>query len=116
MAHTSTPGPRLWRALNVLQRVAGFSATVTGVIFGTWAVWSLLNPVAALPADPSADPRLGRFVVLAFAGVLLALGAVLLRARPYRPDLGDSLSSGHDLRATRPSDPLRRWWTGDPVE
>ena len=27
-----------------------------------------------------------------------------------------SLAAGHDLRATRSTDPLRRWWTGDPVE
>jgi hypothetical protein len=116
MAHTSTPGPGLWRALNVLQRIAGFGATATGVIFGGWAVWFLVNPGAPLPADLPADPRLARLAVLAFAAVLLALGAVLLRARPYRPDLGDSLAAGHDLRATRSTDPLRRWWTGDPVE
>jgi hypothetical protein len=116
MALTSPPGPRLWRSLNILQRLAGFGATATGALFGWWAVWYLLHPAAPLPADVPRDPRPGRFAVLAFAVVLLALGAVLLRARPYRPDLGDSLASGHDLRAPRPADPRRRWWTGDPIE
>jgi hypothetical protein len=115
MTYISTPGPRLWRGLNILQRIAGFGATIAGLTFGSWAIWHLLNPTVPLPPDLPQDPRLARFGVLAFAAVLLALGAVLLRARPYRPDLGDPLSSGHDLRATRPSDPRRRGWTGDPV-
>jgi hypothetical protein len=116
MAHSSTPGPWLWRALNVLQRVAGFGATATGVIFGAWAIWHILSPGAPAPPDVPQDPSLARAAVLAFAAVLLALGAVLLRARPYRPDLGDPLASGHELRATRPTDPPRRWWTGDPID
>lgn len=114
MAHSSTPGPRLWRALNILQRIAGFGAVAAGLIFGTWAVWQMLSP-GPVAADFSQDPRLARAAVLAFGAVLLALGAVLLRARPYRPDLGDPLASGHDLRATRSTDPRRRWWTGDPI-
>jgi hypothetical protein len=116
MALTSAPGPRLWRALNILQRTAGFSATATGLLFGGWAIWYLVNPGEPPPSDGPHDQRLGRFAVLALGVVLLALGAVLLRARPYRPDLGDSLASGHDLRATRPGDAHRRWWTGDPIE
>jgi hypothetical protein len=84
------------------------------VLFGSWAIWHLFNPGEPVPPDLPQDPRLARAGVLAFAAVLLAVGAVLLRARPYRPDLGDPLVSGHDLRATRPGDPQRRWWTGDP--
>jgi len=114
MAHSSTPGPRLWRALNILQRIAGFGAVAAGVIFATWAIWQILSP-GAVPLDLSQDPRLAQAAVLAFGAVLLALGAVLLRARPYRPDLGDPLASGHDLRATRPTDSRRGWWTGDPI-
>ena len=114
MAHSSPPGPRLWRALNILQRIAGFGAVAAGVIFATWAIWQILSP-GAVPLDLSQDPRLAQAAVLAFGAVLLALGAVLLRARPYRPDLGDPLASGHDLRATRPTDSRRGWWTGDPI-
>ena len=113
MVHTSTPGPRLWRALNVLQRIAGFGAMAAGIIFGTWAVLNIVSPGQPVPSDLAQDPRLQLVTVLAFAVVLLALGAVLLRARPYRPDLGDSLGAGHDLRAARRSDSPRRWWTGD---
>ena len=114
MAHSSTPGPRLWRALNILQRIAGFGAMAAGLIFGTWAIWQIVSQGAVAP-DSSQDPRLARAAVLAFGAVLLALGAVLLRARPYRPDLGDPLASGHDLRATRSTDSPRDWWTGDPI-
>ena len=116
MAHTSTPGPKLWRTLNILQRIAGFSAMAAGILFGAWAIWHLANPGQPVPADLPQDPRLARGAVLAFAAVLLALGAVLLRARPYRPDLGDSLASGHDLRLSRPADSPRRWWTGDSID
>lgn len=116
MALTSTPGPRLWRGLNVLQRLAGFGTLAAGVTFGVWAIWFLRNPAMLAPAVVGEDSRLATFAVLAFAVVLLALGAVLLRARPYRPDLGDSLASGHDLRPTKPTDSHRRWWTGDPID
>jgi hypothetical protein len=100
----------------VLQRVAGFGALGAGVIFGTWAIRFLMNPATMGPEVVARDSRLGSFAVLAFGVVLLALGAVLLRARSYRPDLGDSLAAGHDLRATSPTDSHRRWWTGDPIE
>jgi hypothetical protein len=116
MALRSTPGPSLWRGLNVLQRIAGFGAIGAGVIVGTWAIGFLMNPATMGPEVVPRDSRLGSVAVLAFGAVLLALGAVLLRARSYRPDLGDSLAAGHDLRATRPTDSHRRWWTGDPVE
>ena len=113
----STPGPRVWRTLNVLQRIAGVGAAGTGIIFGGWAIWYLAHPTVPLEirSFPS-DPRLARAAVLAFAGVLLALAGVLLRARPYRPDLGDSLASGHELRASKSTDSQRSWWTGDPIE
>jgi hypothetical protein len=113
----STPNPVVWRALNVLQRVAGISAAASGTIFTCWAVWFLLYP-SMMPDVPqlSPDRRLSQFAVLAFAGVLLSLAAVLLRARPYRPDLGDSLAAGQDLRSSRPAEPQRHWWTGDPLD
>ena len=116
MPPRSTPGPALWRALNILQRIAGFSAIATGVIFAAWSIWHILNSGTPVNLGVPEDPRLARAVALAFAAVLLALGAVLLRARPYRPDLGDSLASGHDLRASRSTDPPRRWWTGDSID
>ena len=113
----SSPGPQLWRALNVLQRVAGFGAASTGAIFAGWAIWYLVHPPEPVQIpELSTDPRLARGAVLAFAIVLLALAAVLLRARPFRPDLGDPLSSGHELRPSRPAESPRRWWTGDPIE
>lgn len=116
MAHWSTPGPALWRALNILQRIAGFGAMATGVIFAAWSIWHILDPGTPVAPPDLPEPRLASTAVLAFAAVLLALGAVLLRARPYRPDLGDSLASGHDLRAPRSTDPPRRWWTGDSID
>ena len=88
----------------------------TGVIFAAWSFWPILNPGTPVAPDLPQDPRLGGATVLAFGAVLLALGAVLLRARPYRPDLGDSLASGHDLRAPGPTNPPRRWWTGDSID
>jgi hypothetical protein len=113
----SPPGRQLWRALNVLQRIAGFGAAGTGAIFAGWTIWYLMNPSEPLEIPQfSSDPRLSRAAGFAFSTVLLALAAVLLRARPYRPDLGDPLTSGHDLRPPRPTEAPRRWWTGDPID
>ena len=113
----SPPGPQLWRALNVLQRVAGLGAAGTGALYAGWAIWYLLHPSVSLQIpDFPTDLRLARYADLAFAAVLLGLAAVLLRARPFRPDLGDSLASGYVLRASRPTEPQRRWWTGDPID
>ena len=98
-----------WRMFNVLVRVLGLAAMAGGAVFTLLGITRLLQP-GALRVE--GEPAL----VLLLVGLLvLAIGAAILRAPPFRPDLGDvswrfDPFGSKERRAARPK---RSWWTGD---
>lgn len=99
-----------WRAFTRFIRILGLVALFVGGVF----VWGSLTiawngTYQTLRADaPSRADAIGLFV----AGVVaIAIGVLLVRVRPYRPDLGDAAfgrPSAYQLGQQR------QWWTGDP--
>ena len=98
-----------WRMFNVLVRVLGLAALLSGAVFTVLGIMRLLQP-AALQTE--GDPAL----VLLLVGLLvLAVGAAILRAPPFRPDMGD-VSWRFDpfgSKERRSGGLKRSWWTGD---
>ena len=87
------------RTFNVLARIFGLIALFGGVAYVAKGVYWLF-----VPAPKGWGFFVGPSVDAAVIGAFLALmGTLVLRVRPYRPDLGPS--SG-------PCD----WWTGDRIE
>jgi hypothetical protein len=105
-----------WRIFNIFMRLCGLTTALAGALFLAWDASLILAPGWLQPFNPGiANPHLkGPLLV---AGVwFLILGLGILRARTYRPDLGDASYSidpyGAKLRRVFP--PTRSWWTGDP--
>lgn len=87
-----------WRAVSVLMRVVGIWWLLGGIGFITAAIRELVSP-SGVAGNFLVSPVVDAAVVGAF--VILA-AVVLLRVRPYRPDLARV--------AGRTS-----WWTGEPM-
>jgi hypothetical protein len=105
-----------WRAFNAIMRGCGLLAALLGASMLVWvAVLTLHPPFLSRFRGVITDQHLAS--PLLFAGVwFLLLGICILRARTYRPDLGDAGSLvdpvGVKLQQTLP--PSRTWLTGDP--
>src|SRR5664280_2532155 len=83
-----------WLIVNGCVRVFGVGAIVAGVVFTAWSSWLLLHRDATIGVNgvPSNDPW-DKATILIAGLVVLVLGILVLKARRYRPDLGDSASS-----------------------
>ena len=100
------------RLFNITARLLALAMTfVGGGSFIQGAIW-MLSPSSTLSVNgvqtTDVAPKLA-FVVLGL--VVMALGILLLRASPYRPDLGD-----RTIAFPRRKEPpgQRSWWTGEP--
>ena len=106
---------RHWRVFNVIRRLTGLLATFNGAVLAIWGASLLLRPERTIDVQgvPSAAiwPKLVTLVVGIVAGVL---GVLLVRARTYRPDLGDTSWFVEPQVARRQLRSGRNWWTGDP--
>jgi hypothetical protein len=80
-----------WRVFNVLARIAGGGFLFGGVVFILWGSSLIRDKNATIDVNgvPTRDPW-EKVSVLAVGIVTSLLGALLLKARRYRPDLGDS--------------------------
>lgn len=105
-----------WRVFNVFMRICGITAAFAGALLLAWDASLILVPtILRRFTVGGANPNLQ--APLLVAGVwFLILGLGILRARTYRPDLGDASYSidpyGAKLRRAFP--PKRSWWTGEP--
>jgi hypothetical protein len=90
-----TDGPAYWRVFNALARVVATLFTIAGVLF-------LLTGLAFSSGSD-------RVIELWVSGFLIVVGILMLRVKPFRPDL-DGLESAF----REPSTKERSWWTGDP--
>lgn len=80
-------------------------ATFGGIVFLEWGIYFTINPNASKGfVTGGLDPAITSLCVGALAELI---GLAVLNARPYRPDLGDS------IRAYKAEIP-RNWWTGEP--
>jgi hypothetical protein len=98
-----------WRMFNVLVRVLGLTALVSGTVFTVLGISRIVQSGAIrIEGEPG--------LILLLVGLLsLAIGAAILRAPPFRPDLGD-VSWRFDpfgSKEKRLARPKRSWWTGD---
>jgi hypothetical protein len=102
-------GAGYWRVFNVLVRALGLVAAVSGVIFTVLGVTRILQQ-GLLTAEGS--PPL---IILLVGLILCWLGASILQAPAYRPDLGDTAWRFEPFggKAKRPRSSGRSWWTGD---
>jgi hypothetical protein len=117
------PDAAHWRRFNILIRLSGLMAVVFSLACLAGAVRFTVHPEQATNIEPPGQ-SVSENVVLGLAVALLA--ALVLTARPYRPDLGDRAFSDHSLRWLlglpsgweRPKprhveSARRNWWTGD---
>jgi hypothetical protein len=98
------------------MRVCGVLAALCGAGFLGWAAVLTLHP--SLPSrfhSVVADPNLAPSLFMGGAWFLI-LGISILRARTYRPDLGDAayLVDPIGAKLQREFPPSRTWWSGDP--
>jgi hypothetical protein len=110
------PGDSLWLAgkprtgvFNILVRVLGLVSFFAGTVY---IVWGTLRMLQMDFIQPEAASSLAILPV----GLLVAiLGASIIRAPTYRPDLGDvALRFDPFGTKTLQSSPSKRsWWTGD---
>lgn len=104
-----------------MVRCFGIMAAIAGTGFISWGIYHFYHPAEARKwaeyrgtAEQSFSHQtlnpdlLGGVVTVEIAiGIFaLALAVAVLRVRPYRPDLGDKVSS-YAVGA-------RSWWTGEP--
>ena len=98
-----------WRTFNRFVRVCGLLALLVGgaLLWGSIAIW-WDGKFQTVRADaPSRSDDLALFV----GGIVaIAIGVLLVRARPYRADLGDAAFGRPPAYGT--NEP-RMWWTGD---
>ena len=80
-----------WQIVNIGARVVGCGFIFGGIIFSVWGVSLLLDGKATIGIDgvPSNDPWT-KAIVLIVGLVFFVLGILLVSARRFRPDLGDS--------------------------
>ena len=98
-----------WRAFNILSRCFGVMAFIVAVAFLAFALYVAVRPAAAAGIETAGlSPSVLYLVV---GGLVGTVAVVILRAPPYRPDLGDRTWS-LSRRASGP-DGARDWWTGD---
>ena len=102
-----------WRSYNIMRRVVGLGFALWGFGFASWGLWLALHPNVPFPVDgvptTAVGPKLGMTLV---ATALTGLGIWLIRARPYRPDLGDVPYLFDPFLAKTQLRANRRWWTG----
>jgi hypothetical protein len=102
-------GAGYWRVFNVLVRVLGLVAVVSGAVFTVLGLMRILQ-LGFLRSEGSPP------LVILLVGLLVgALGLAILRGPPYRPDLGD-VSWRFDpfgAKTRQTTSPGRLWWTGD---
>jgi hypothetical protein len=105
-------GTTYWRGYNVLVRVLGLLALLSGATFVVWGGVRLLQ-LGSLHTETAPA-----WVLLAVGLLAATLGVALLRAPSYRPDLGDASwhfdPFGKKAQQMPPS--RRSWWTGDRVK
>jgi hypothetical protein len=99
-----------WRVFNVLSRLLGLGFLLGGLGFMLWGLWLLAHQAMPFAVNGVASTGSGpKWIMTAVSGVIAVLGAVMLRVRPCRHDLGDE-PFGRSPVADR-----RRYWTGDVV-
>lgn len=101
-----------WRLFSVMVRLFGVTAFICGAAFLLWGVYQAFDPRAAEGIETGGLPASAINMVL--GSFSLAVGTAVLRAQPYRPDLGDAAWT---FRAAKPADAAarrRNWWTGEP--
>ena len=103
-----------WRVFNIGCRLFGLLAMLNGTIFTIWGIALLLSPQSTIDVEgvPTAalGPKLG---MLAIGLLTLVLGVMVVRARTYRPDLGDVSWLIQPQVARGQLRSRRNWWTGD---
>ena len=104
-----------WCVFNVIVRLFGVMMTLVGTGSISWGIYFFIHPeeakrwAATGRADSAAAlDMFGGVVTMHFAIGMFAgvIAFAVLRVRPYRPDLGDTISSN----TVTP----RNWWTGEP--
>jgi hypothetical protein len=104
-------GTRYWRVFNVLVRTLGLVALTAGAGFILWGAGRMLQLEFIRMEQATA------LIILPVGLLVAALGAAILRAPTYRPDLGDMIwqfdPSGSKSR--RAASSRRSWWTGEPL-
>jgi hypothetical protein len=86
-----------WQLFNALGKLIGVGFIFVGGIFSIWGISLLLDPKATIDVDggPTNDPSI-KATTLIVGLIVLALGVLLVIAKPFRPDLEDSGSPKKD--------------------
>jgi hypothetical protein len=102
-------GAAYWRVFNILVRALGLVALVSGVLFTVLGVIRILQQ--GLLTSEGSPP----LIILLIGLILSWLGASILQAPSYRPDLGDASwrFEPFSSKARRRPSSGRSWWTGD---
>ena len=105
----ATSGAGYWRVFNILVRALGLVALVSGAVFTVLGVIRILQQ--GLLRSEGSPP----LIILLVGLIVTWLGASILQAAPYRPDLGDApwRFEPYRRKGKRSSSAARSWWTGD---
>jgi hypothetical protein len=105
----ASSGAAYWRVFNVLVRALGLVALGSGALFTVLGIIRILQQ--GLLTSEGSPP----LIILLVGLILCWLGASILQAPAYRPDLGDASWKFEPFRgkAKRPASQRRSWWTGD---
>lgn len=111
-----------WRVYNITRRAVGVGMLCVGAVLATYTVRLLVDPGAVLLVNGIPTPDVApRLVALVASLAAMGVGIVLLRLRPYRPDLGDiswlsaPFEARERARTESPDEKRRDWLTGDPL-
>jgi hypothetical protein len=104
---------RHWQRFNILRRL--FSLML--MVFGVSALIAGIGLEVGFPAPTSSLGRFTAPVTFGLGLVCVYVSVIMMRRRPFRPDLGDismwaGRAGGYDPTTARGSEP-RSWWTGD---
>jgi hypothetical protein len=80
-----------WQLFNALGRIAGCGFLLGGGVLCIWGLSLVADSKSTIAVNgvPTSDPW-EKWIVVVGGLVVAALGVLLLRARRYRPDLGDT--------------------------
>ena len=103
-------GTWYWRVFNLLVRVLGLVALLSGAVFIVWGAVRMVRMDFIRMEDA---PTLA---ILPVGLLVAAFGLAILGAPTYRPDQGDVPWRFDPFGTKTQSSPSRRsWWTGDRV-
>ena len=100
-----------FRLFNVLARLFGLMAVLAAVNGAVAGIYHTVYPPTEYIETLGLPEGLMDFLVSVF---FATIGILILRVKPYRPDLGDGAWTLLVGKSGETTEQRRSWWTGEP--